>query len=96
MPELGYYGTLGRNTVSGPDQVTVDFSIVKNFSVRPISEEFRIQFRAEMFNILNRANFDVPALEVFDGDANLIGNAGVVSATSTAARQVQFGLKFIW
>jgi Carboxypeptidase regulatory-like domain/TonB dependent receptor-like, beta-barrel/TonB-dependent Receptor Plug Domain len=54
-------GNVGRNVLRGPGLASLDFSLVKNTYVRRISETFNIQFRAEAFNILNRANFNPPA-----------------------------------
>src|SRR5262249_25436637 len=48
-------GNLGRNTIIGPGLVNTDFSAVKNNRIARISETFNVQFRAEMFNVLNRA-----------------------------------------
>jgi hypothetical protein len=53
----GQFGNEGRNAIRGPGQATVDFSLFKNFA---ITESTRIQFRAEAFNVLNRANFALP------------------------------------
>ncbi|MBI4464835.1 MAG: TonB-dependent receptor [Acidobacteria bacterium] len=92
----GFYGNLGRNTVSSPDQVNVDLSLLKDFNVPQISEQFRVQFRAEFFNILNRANFGVPAVRVFDRNGRIQGNFGRITTTSTKSREIQFGLKFLW
>jgi len=57
-PVPGFRGTAGRNILSGPDFKSVDFSVVKEFK---FSENRKLQFRAEVFNLLNRANFDLPA-----------------------------------
>src|SRR5262245_58272363 len=54
LPGVGKFGTLGRGAVVGPGVANVDFSLNKNWRVR---ERFGIQFRAEMFNLFNRANF---------------------------------------
>ena len=56
-PVPGFRGTSGRNILTGPDFKSVDLSIVKNFR---IDEKRSLQFRTEIFNIFNRANFDVP------------------------------------
>jgi hypothetical protein len=62
------------------------------------SEEFNIQFRAEFFNILNKANFSSPTdnLEVFDKIGQPISGAGLITSTQTTSRQIQFALKTIW
>src|SRR5262249_50797078 len=50
-------GNLGRDVVIGPGLFNANFSVFKNNYIRAISETFNIQFRAEMFNILNHTNF---------------------------------------
>ncbi len=95
-------GNAGRNSLYGPGLTTVDFSIFKNTHVPRISEAFRVQFRAEFFNILNHPNLAAPNFlndannSIFDSSGNPIGNAGVIGSTSTSSRQIQLGLKFIW
>jgi hypothetical protein len=94
----GFYGNAGRDTIGGPGLATWDFSVLKN---TPIHERVQLQFRAEIFNILNRANFNTPNLIVFTpptatNPAGLSGTAGAITSTSTTARQVQFGLKLLW
>lgn len=88
----GFYGNLGRDTYIGPGLATWDFSVLKNTQVR---ERLNLQFRAEIFNLLNRANFNTPNLIVFT-PAGLSGTAGAITSTSTTARQVQFALKLLW
>ena len=54
-----------------------------------------LQFRAEIFNLLNRANFNTPNLVVFT-PSGVSPTAGVITSTSTTSRQIQFGLKLLW
>ena len=91
-PNSGFYGNLGRDTLIGPGLATWDFSALKNTS---IYEQLTLQFRAEIFNLLNRANFNTPNLIVFT-PSGVSGTAGAITSTSTTSRQVQFGLKLIW
>ncbi len=94
----GFYGNLGRDTYEGPGLATWDFSAFKDTRV---SERFNVQFRAEIFNLLNRANFNTPNLIVAILQAGstlpqVSPTAGSVTGTSTSSRQVQFGLKLLW
>jgi hypothetical protein len=92
----GFYGDLGRNSLIGPDLATWDFSAFKTTSLH---ERLAVQFRAEIFNLLDRANFNTPNLITFTSSTSgtkMSGTAGAITSTSTAARQVQFGLKLIW
>jgi hypothetical protein len=92
------WGNLGRNTVIGPGISKLDFSIFKNNPMQRISETFNVQFRAEFFNILNRANFSSPTdnLSVFDKNGQPVSGAGLITSTQTTSRQIQLALKLIW
>jgi hypothetical protein len=70
----------------------VDLSLVKNTAV---SERASLQFRAEFFNVLNRANFGTPNAIVF-ANGTVSSSAGLITATATMSRQIQFGLKLIF
>jgi hypothetical protein len=92
----GFYGNLRRDTLEGPGLATWDFSLIKD---TPLRERLHLQFRAEIFNFLNRANFNTPNLII----ATLNGTtpvpnpvAGSITSTSTSARQIQFALKLLW
>jgi len=94
----GFFGNLGRDALPGPGLATWDFSIAKQ---TPIHERLNLEFRAEVFNILNRANFNTPNLIVAvlppgsnTPQANPV--AGSITSTSTSSRQVQFALKLGW
>lgn len=91
-------GNMGRNIVTGPGLSKLDFSVFKNNYVRRISESFNAQFRAEIFNIFNRANFGSPTdnTAVFDQNGQPISSAGLLTSTQTTSRQIQFALKLIW
>jgi hypothetical protein len=91
-------GNLGRNTVLGPGLSNLDFSLFKNNRIRKISENFNAQFRAEFFNVFNRANFASPTdnRTVFDQTGSPISSAGLITLTQTPSRQIQFALKLIW
>jgi hypothetical protein len=92
----GFYGNLGRDTLIGPGLATWDFSAIKTTTLR---ERLALQFRAEIFNLLNRANFNTPNLITFTSSASgtkVSGTAGAITSTSTTSRQIQFGMKLIW
>jgi hypothetical protein len=82
----GQFGTEGRNVNVGPAFADWDFGALKNINV---TESMHIQFRAELFNILNRTNFRLPDSDISSPTFNYILAAG-------APRQVQFALKFIY
>ncbi len=88
----GFYGNVGRDTLIGPGLATWDFSVLKDTRIR---ERVNLQFRAEIFNLLDRANFNLPNAVVFT-PSGVSPTAGVITSTSTTSRQVQFGLKLLW
>ena len=93
------YGNAGRNQLIGPKIVNLDFSVYKNNYFPRVAEGFNVQFRAEMFNVLNHANFQSPLCgpcqTIFNEDGSRSGG-GFLDSTSTEARQIQLSLKLIW
>jgi len=104
LPPLACFnlrGNTGRNTLIGPGLTNLDFSVVKNNYIRRISESFNVQFRAELFNIMNHANFNVPSLgdtntNMLGGDGQVNSSAGLLTQTTTDPREIQFAIKVIW
>jgi len=94
QPLPGTYGNAGRNILQGPGLAETDLSLTKKFS---ISERWSMQLRSEFFNVFNHTNFNTPNPVVF---ASATGGpsptAGVITASSTTSRQIQFGLKLMW
>lgn len=92
-------GNLGRNTLIGPGLVNLDFSLAKEFV---LNEHKRFEFRAEMFNAPNHPNFSPPngrtAFTSVDtaGRGVIAPDWGTITSTVTAARQIQFGLKYMF
>jgi hypothetical protein len=91
LPEAGFYGNLGRNTLIGPDLINVNMSIVKTF---PVREGHTIAFRSEFFNLFNHANFGLPNRFPLLPDGSYSGSAGVIQSLATSSRQIQFGLRY--
>ena len=95
-------GNLGRNRLSGPGLMTWDLSIFKNIQVPRISESFKVQLRAEFFNVLNHANFLSPGfINTFGQNNSVLSFDGgplptALNQTSTASRQIQLGIKVNW
>jgi hypothetical protein len=84
----------------GSGTSNLDFSVFKNNPINRISENFNVPFRAELFNILNRANLAVPVTPdnviIFDSTGGLVAGAGLLTSTTTTAREIQFALKLVW
>jgi hypothetical protein len=98
----GTLGNTGRDTIIGPGLAVVDFAVLKDTRVPKISESFRVQFRAEFFNLFNHPQFGLPNVNVFtqgtNGGGSISAQAGQITTLggNTAARQIQFGLKFLF
>jgi hypothetical protein len=96
FPGAGFRGRVERNILEGPGLATVDLAIVKN---QPLSGKRAVQLRLEIFNLLNRANFDIPFNDpdgeaIFDDTGARIPTAGKIFATSTDAREMQVAIRF--
>ena len=86
------FGNLGRNVVIGPRFNNTDLSVTKNIM---IGERTRIQFRTELFDLFNHANFGQPG--------NIVGSPNFGRVTSTrfptgefgSSRQIQFAIKLL-
>jgi hypothetical protein len=92
-PDLCRYGTAGYNILDSPGQKNLDFSMYKNFL---ITEEVRLQFRAEAYNATNTPYFGEPVNVGFTGPATLVPDAarmGEIRSIRTPMRIIQLGLK---
>ncbi len=97
LQPAGTLGTLGRGTFIGPNLRTFDLSAIKTFRLPQISDNARLQFRVEAFNLFNRANFATPSLTAFNGTTDneqTLSSFGRILRTVTSSRQIQFGLRF--
>ena len=95
-----FYGNAPRDAYIGPGLATWDFSVFKEI---PVRERMNVEFRAEIFNLLNRNNFNTPNLivDVLQAPPNATfpeqsPTAGQITSTATTSRQIQFGLKLLW
>jgi len=93
LPATGTYGNAGRDIIEGPGLLEFDSSLFKNF---PIHERAGLQFRAEVFNLLNRTNFGLPLITTFTSSGAVSPSAGLINYTATSSRQIQLGLKMTW
>jgi hypothetical protein len=83
MPAFGTFGNAGRNILEGPGYQNVNLALLKRV---PLRGRTRLQLRAEAFNLLNRANFDLPD--------NFYGSPTFGQILSAGApRHIQFGAR---
>jgi hypothetical protein len=99
LPEAGFYGNLGRNTIIGPGLLKVDCSINKTFQ---LTERLHMELRTEAFNLLNHPNFSIPSQRAVFSGVNAAGqpipvaSAGLITSTQTSSRQLQMGAKIVF
>ncbi len=92
LPEAGFYGNLGRNTLVGPGLVNLNLTVNKDLWRR---ERHRVSFRAEFFNLTNHPNFQIPSeRSLFNTRGQRISSAGRITSTSTSSRQVQLAVRW--
>ncbi len=84
--QAGQFGNAGRNIARGPSFTTVDLSFVRDFD---LARQSRLQFRAEVFNVLNHTNFGLPVADLNSPSFGRILSAG-------SPRLMQFALKLIF
>ncbi len=92
-PNLGRFGTLGRDTFRGPAFYDFDVSVVKDTGVgrrKSGSELVNVQFRSEFFNVFNIVNMGLPSNTIFGS------GFGLINRTAGSSRQIQFSLKFAY
>jgi Carboxypeptidase regulatory-like domain len=92
------FGNAGRNILRGPGLSSWDFGVVRRFRTR---ETRALEFRAEIFNIANHPNFDIPQRDLASASFGQIFNtlrpiAGPISGGPGEPREVQFALKYAW
>ena len=96
-----YYPTLGnvqRNSIIAQGIQNIDLSLVKSTAIPRVRESFRVEFRAEAFNLLNHPMFQVPnrsSLAIFNASGAPV-TSQILTTTSVPERQIQFGLKLIF
>jgi hypothetical protein len=86
-PAAGTFGVQPRNILRGPGFIAWDMGLRKNF---PIYESQLLQFRFEMFDILNHPNWSNPTVNPTSG------SFGMVTGKSNISRQLQLALKYMF
>jgi hypothetical protein len=87
---VGRFGNLGRNVVIGPGFNNVDFSVIKRTK---LTENTLVEFRTEVFDLFNHANFGQPGRVVGSANFGQITNTRFATGDSGSSRQLQFALK---
>jgi len=85
------FGTVGRNTMRGPDLKVVNLSLAKEFH---FGERFGLQLRADFVNALNHPSFQPPHNDISQGNFGVIDSSLTGNGTTVAARSGQLGARF--
>lgn len=86
FPPRGTFGNAGRNILEGPGYRNVNASLIKDTS---LSERLNLQIRAEVFNLFNHPNLNLPD--------NFLGSPTFGQITSAREpRHIQFGVKLLF
>jgi hypothetical protein len=101
---VGVHGNIARGILRGPGLFNTDISVNKDTSLLWLGEKGSLQFRAELFNVFNRANFGTPNGTAFSGSTNdapgpteaALSTAGQITTTATNSRQIQLALKVVF
>ncbi len=93
MNEAGYLGNVPAMALRGPGLFTSDWSLAKAFR---FSGGQRIELQIQAFNITNAVNFRVPASGLWTNATTKNANTGKITATVTAPRQIQLGIRFVF
>lgn len=92
VPAAGVFGNARRNSLRAPGLKIADLSLIKNMAFG----RYRAQFRLEAFNAFNWVNFGLPNATIFNAGGVRNATAGRINTTSTPARQIQLGFKFMF
>ena len=96
-PGTGYVASSGRNIFRLAGQNSFDLAFIKNTKLFGRDRDHQLQFRAEMFNLLNRVQFDMPNLTLVD--TGVVGYRinplfGRITAQHNASRNMQMMLRY--
>ena len=86
VTQAGQFGNAGRNIARGPALTNVDASLTRALK---LTENVRLQFRAESFNVANHANLGLPVADLNSPTFGRILTAG-------SPRLLQFALKLVY
>ena len=106
LQAAGFEGNAGRGILRGPGFENLDFSLVKDTSINSLGESGKLEFRAEIFNVLNAVNPSIPtatgskspasakSFAISPGTPDVINNAPVFG--TGGPRKIQLGAKLIF
>lgn len=99
LQPVGTIGDLRRNTLRDPGLTQWDMSLNKDTSWARLGEDGAVQFRAEMFNVLNHPALGPANNSIFDGsvgDSVETSTPTNITSQSNSSRQIQFSLRVMF
>src|SRR5579863_1451087 len=92
FPNTFQFGNEGRNSLVGPGFTNIDFGLSKSMALG--SENHRLQFRGDFFNLLNHPNFDIPSHVL--GGSNFSQVLSANAYGDKPPRQIQLSLRYLF
>ena len=89
-PAGGSFGDLARNSIYGPAFLNTDAAAYRNWPLHFLGDQGKLTFRAEFFNLFNRADLSNPTATV--GNKNI----GKITSTAASPRILQFSMKLFF
>jgi hypothetical protein len=97
LQPAGTFGNERRDQIYAPGLQNYDVAFIKNTRIPEISEDFSVEFRAELFNIFNHTDLGFPNFTaITSATGGYSSAAGSIISTTETSRQVQFALKFLF
>jgi len=87
QPAAYTFGDMGRNSLYGPGEKSLDFSMGKSFRIPKLGEGGLIQFRFDATDVLNHTSFSNPNASIGTP------NAGIITGTTVSGRVLQLGAR---
>jgi hypothetical protein len=92
IPNTFQFGTEGRNILTGPGYTNLDFGLAKSMALG--SENHRLEFRGDFFNLFNHPNFDIPTHVL--GATNFGQILSANSYGNKPPRQIQLSARYVF
>jgi hypothetical protein len=93
-PAAGTIGNVGRDVLYGPNLMAINASVFRRFN---ITERFKLEFRAEAYNVSNTPQFDLPDTTLGDaafGEITTAHGSQSVQVNNNRLYQVSLRLTF--
>jgi hypothetical protein len=91
--EIVEVGNSGRNILTLPGLFNLDMTLRKDTAIPKLGESAKLEFRFELFNVLNHTRLGTPGTALFNNVGVPTATAGVISNARGNSRQIQLALR---